>query len=59
MWMLVIIVLAADLPRKVDVKGWGVLMGGISSFKWVVDAVQYGLCNREVTSFMGKVLDRD
>jgi len=58
MWMLVIY-LAVDLPRKVDVKGWGVLLGGISGFTWVVDVVHYDLHTREGTGFMGKVLNRD
>jgi len=57
MWILVI-VLAVDLPRKVNVKGWGVLLGGISSLKWVVDTVKYGLHRREGTRFLGKVLNR-
>jgi len=58
MWMLVIF-LAVDLPREVDVKGWGVLLGGKAIFMWVVDTVQYCLCIREGTGFEGKMLDRD
>ena len=58
MWILVI-VLAVDLPRKVDVKGWGVLLGGISIFKWVVVVVQYGCRKREGTGCVGSVLNRD
>ncbi len=58
MWIL-LIVLAVYLPRKVDVKGWGVLLGGVSSLKWVVDAVKYGLHGRDGTGVMGTVLNRD
>jgi len=57
-WMLVI-VLAVDLPRKVDVEGWGVLLVGISIFKWVVVVVQYGCRKREGTGCVGSVLNRD
>jgi len=53
MWILVI-VLAVDLRRKVDVEGWGVLLGGVSGLKLVVDAVKYGFQRREGISFLVK-----
>jgi len=56
---ILVIVLTVDWPRKVDVVGWGILLGGVSSLKWVVDMVKYGLRRREGTGCLGKVLHRD
>jgi len=38
---ILVIIRTGGRPREVDVKGLGVLLGGVSSLRWVVDMVKY------------------
>jgi len=56
---MLVMVLAVNLPRKVNVEGWGVLLGGVASLEWVVIAGNCWLRRGKGTEFLGKVLNRD